>query len=286
MATQRPDRVCGIHFFNPAPQMRLVEVVPPDHGQRRHDQDGDWRSPRPAARTPSRSSTGPDSSSTPCCSRTSTTPCGCYEHGTASSRTTSTRRCGGCNFPMGPLALLDLVGLDTSVAILDALYDEFRDPNYAAAPTLRRKVAAGHLGRKTGRGLLRSTDQAPIRPTCWVGWGRMPERRPVEPPATRWMLPHPDDADRDGIVGIGGDLEPGTLLAAYRRGLFPMPFGRRHWPGSRRTREPSSPSTGSASAVAAPQPAPLRGPPGHALRRRHGALRRPRRPGGWITPRS
>ena len=59
---------------------------------------------------------------------------------------------GGCGFPMGPFALLDLVGLDTSLAILDALYAEFRDPNYAAMPTLRRKVAAGQLGRKSGQG--------------------------------------------------------------------------------------------------------------------------------------
>jgi leucyl/phenylalanyl-tRNA--protein transferase len=50
---------------------------------------------------------------------------------------------------------------------------------------------------------------------------------PVEPPATRWELPSPRTADRDGIAGIGGDLAPGTLLAAYRIGLFPMPFGRR-----------------------------------------------------------
>ena len=53
---------------------------------------------------------------------------------------------------MGPFELLDLVGLDTSVAILDALYYEFRDPNYAPAPTLRRMLAAGHLGRKSGKG--------------------------------------------------------------------------------------------------------------------------------------
>jgi 3-hydroxybutyryl-CoA dehydrogenase len=59
---------------------------------------------------------------------------------------------GGCGFPMGPFALLDLVGLDTSVAILDALYDEHRDPNYAPVPTLRRMVAAERLGRKTGEG--------------------------------------------------------------------------------------------------------------------------------------
>ena len=58
---------------------------------------------------------------------------------------------GGCNFPMGPFALLDLVGLDTSVAILDALYEEFRDPELRRRPTLRRQVAAGHLGRKTER---------------------------------------------------------------------------------------------------------------------------------------
>ena len=59
---------------------------------------------------------------------------------------------GGCGFPMGPFALLDLVGLDTSLAILDALYEEFRDPNYAAVPLLRRMVAAELHGRKSGQG--------------------------------------------------------------------------------------------------------------------------------------
>ena len=59
---------------------------------------------------------------------------------------------GGCGFPMGPLALLDLVGLDTSLAILDALHAEYADVAYAPAPLLRRMVAAGRLGRKAGRG--------------------------------------------------------------------------------------------------------------------------------------
>jgi len=59
---------------------------------------------------------------------------------------------GGCNFPMGPFSVLDLVGLDTSLAILDALYEEFRDPHYAAVPLLRRMVTAGRLGRKSGLG--------------------------------------------------------------------------------------------------------------------------------------
>jgi 3-hydroxybutyryl-CoA dehydrogenase len=75
-----------------------------------------------------------------------------FENGTASRDDIDAAMKGGCNFPMGPLALLDLVGLDTSLAILDALYEEFRDPNYAAVPSLRRMVAAGHLGRKSGRG--------------------------------------------------------------------------------------------------------------------------------------
>jgi 3-hydroxybutyryl-CoA dehydrogenase len=77
-----------------------------------------------------------------------------HEQGTASIEAIDTAMKGGCNFPMGPFALLDLVGLDTTVAILDALYDEFRDPNYAAVPTLRRMVSAGHLGRKTKRGFF------------------------------------------------------------------------------------------------------------------------------------
>ena len=59
---------------------------------------------------------------------------------------------GGCNFPMGPLELLDLVGLDTSLSILEALYDEFKDHNYAPAPLLKRMVTAERLGRKTGQG--------------------------------------------------------------------------------------------------------------------------------------
>ena len=75
-----------------------------------------------------------------------------WEQGTASMDDIDTAMQGGCNFPMGPFALLDLVGLDTSLSILDALYAEFRDPNYAAVPTIRRMVAAGQLGRKTKQG--------------------------------------------------------------------------------------------------------------------------------------
>ena len=68
------------------------------------------------------------------------------EQGVASDEGIDAAMKGGCGFPMGPFALLDLVGLDTSLAILDALYEEFRDPNYAAVPLLRRMVTAGQLG--------------------------------------------------------------------------------------------------------------------------------------------
>jgi 3-hydroxybutyryl-CoA dehydrogenase len=74
------------------------------------------------------------------------------EQGVATKEGIDSAMKGGCGFPMGPFALLDLVGLDTSLAILDALYEEFRDPNYAAVPLLRRLVTSGQLGRKTKRG--------------------------------------------------------------------------------------------------------------------------------------
>ncbi len=151
MDTGRPDRVCGIHFFNPATLMPLVEVV--------------------------RAITTSDE--TIATARNFATACGktvvdvrdqagfivnallfpylnnavrMLEAGTASRDDIDTAMKGGCNFPMGPLELLDLVGLDTSLAILDALYAEFRDPNYAPAPLLRRMVSAERLGRKAGVG--------------------------------------------------------------------------------------------------------------------------------------
>ena len=77
---------------------------------------------------------------------------------------------GGCNFPMGPLELLDLVGLDTSLAILEALYAEFKDPNYAPAPLLRRMVSAERLRPEVEARLLRLQEV-----------GRGPTGRPRRP---------------------------------------------------------------------------------------------------------
>ena len=151
METGRPERVCGIHFFNPAPMMPLVEVV--------------------------RSITTSDE--TVATARAFADACGknpvevrdqagfivnallfpylnnavkLLDSGVATREDIDAAMQGGCNFPMGPLALLDLVGLDTSLSILEALYAEFKDPNYAPAPLLRRMVSAERYGRKSKLG--------------------------------------------------------------------------------------------------------------------------------------
>ena len=151
MVTKRPDRVVGIHFFNPAPMMKLVEVVRPITAS----------DETVAAALAFAASCGKDGVEVK--DRAGfivnallfpylNNAVRMWEQGTASMESIDTAMKGGCNFPMGPFALLDLVGLDTSVAILDALYAEFADSNYAAVPSLRRMVAGGHLGRKTKRG--------------------------------------------------------------------------------------------------------------------------------------
>jgi len=151
METGRPEQVCGVHFFNPAPVMSLVELV------------------RPLTAT--------DETMATC--RAFAEACGkepvevkdqagfvvnallfpylnnavrLLESGVATMEGIDTAMRGGCGFPMGPFALLDLVGLDTSLAILEALYLEHCDPNYAPVPLLRRMVTAERLGRKSGRG--------------------------------------------------------------------------------------------------------------------------------------
>jgi 3-hydroxybutyryl-CoA dehydrogenase len=151
MVTQRPDRVCGIHFFNPAPVMKLVEVVRPITASDETIADAiafAERCGKDAVEVADRAGFVVNALLFPYLNNAVRM----LEQGTASKEAIDVAMQGGCNFPMGPFALLDLVGLDTSLAILDALYEEFRDPNYAAVPTLRRMVTAGRLGRKSGAG--------------------------------------------------------------------------------------------------------------------------------------
>jgi 3-hydroxybutyryl-CoA dehydrogenase len=154
--TQRPDRVCGLHFFNPAPVMRLVEIVRPiTAGEQTIESVRAFaiacqKEPVDVA---DRAGFVVNALLFPYLNNAVRM----LENGTASMEDIDTAMQGGCNFPMGPFALLDLVGLDTSLSILDALYEEFRDPNYAAVPLLRRMVTAGRLGRKTGQGFYSYT---------------------------------------------------------------------------------------------------------------------------------
>jgi 3-hydroxybutyryl-CoA dehydrogenase len=151
VATERADRVCGIHFFNPAPMMKLVEVVRPltaSEDTIKTAMTFAMTCGKDAIEVSDRAGFVVNALLFPYLNNAVRM----LENGTASRDDIDTAMKGGCNFPMGPLALLDLVGLDTSVSILDALYAEFGDPNYAAVPTMRRMVAAGHLGRKTKRG--------------------------------------------------------------------------------------------------------------------------------------
>jgi 3-hydroxybutyryl-CoA dehydrogenase len=149
--TSRPERVCGVHFFNPAPVMSLVELVRPlTVGDEVMADVRTWVESCGKAPVEVKDRAGfvVNALLFPYLNNAVRM----LENGTASRDDIDAAMKGGCNFPMGPLALLDLVGLDTSVAILDALYDEFRDPNYAVVPLLRRMVSAGRLGRKSGAG--------------------------------------------------------------------------------------------------------------------------------------
>jgi 3-hydroxybutyryl-CoA dehydrogenase len=151
METNRPAAVCGIHFFNPAPAMSLVEIVKPLTAS-----DETIRVAREFAESCGKQPVEVKDQAGFIVNHLLfpylNNAVRLLEQGVATREDIDTAMQGGCNFPMGPFALLDLVGLDTSVAILDALYDEFRDPHYAAVPLLRRMVTAGRLGRKSGQG--------------------------------------------------------------------------------------------------------------------------------------
>ena len=151
MATTRPDKVCGIHFFNPAPVMELVEIVRPITAA-----DETVEGARSFAEACGKKAIVVKDQAGFVVNALLfpylNNAVRLLEAQVASMEDIDAAMKGACGFPMGPFALLDLVGLDTSLAIMDALYEEHRDPNYAAVPRLRRMVAAHRLGRKSGEG--------------------------------------------------------------------------------------------------------------------------------------
>jgi 3-hydroxybutyryl-CoA dehydrogenase len=150
-ATSRPDRVIGMHFFNPVPVMGLVEVV-----STRETSDETRAAvvelARELGKTPAEANDFPGFVSNRILMPYINEAVWALHEGVAEAEAIDTIAKLGFNHPMGPLALADLIGLDTCVAILEVLEEGLGDERYAPCPLLREHVAAGRLGRKSGQG--------------------------------------------------------------------------------------------------------------------------------------
>jgi 3-hydroxybutyryl-CoA dehydrogenase len=150
-ATRRPDRFAGLHFFNPVPLMKLVEVV-----RALTTSDETYRQVFDFAQSLGKEAiTAPDRPGF--IVNRLLVPflldaIRAHEHGLGSVEDIDKGMKLGCGHPMGPFTLLDFVGLDTTYFIANIMFEEFREPAYAPPPLLKRMVLAGRLGRKSGRG--------------------------------------------------------------------------------------------------------------------------------------
>ena len=150
-ATKRPELVLGMHFLNPVPLMTLVELI---RGQATSDEAMETAKQLCGrlGKTPVEAADYPGFISNRILLPMINEAVFAVMEGVGTPEAIDTVMKLGMNHPMGPLTLADFIGLDVCVAILDVLHDGLGDPKYRACPLLRRMVAAGHLGRKTGRG--------------------------------------------------------------------------------------------------------------------------------------
>ncbi len=152
VATSRPDQVIGIHFFNPAPVQRLVELIPAlttsEETVLRAEAVVTGLLGKHAIRAQDRSGFVVNALLIPYL----LAAVRMFESGAASREDIDNGMEMGCAHPMGPLKLADLIGLDTVASVADSMYAEFKEPLYAAPPLLQRMVDAGRLGRKSGAG--------------------------------------------------------------------------------------------------------------------------------------
>ncbi|MFF7047953.1 3-hydroxybutyryl-CoA dehydrogenase [Streptomyces griseorubiginosus] len=151
VVTERPERVIGLHFFNPVPVQRLVEVIP----ALVTSAETVARTRAVAEQLGKQAILAPDRSGFVVNALLVPYLLGAVrmvESGAASPDDIDRGMELGCAHPMGPLRLLDLIGLDTAQAVAESMYEEYKEPLYAPPALLRRMVAAGHLGRKSGRG--------------------------------------------------------------------------------------------------------------------------------------
>jgi 3-hydroxybutyryl-CoA dehydrogenase len=150
-ATKRPGQVVGLHFFNPVPLMKLVEVV-----QTILTSDATVTTAREWVQALGKTPVKTKDSTAFIVNRLLVPylldAIRLYESGLASLEDIDTAMKLGCGYPMGPFTLLDLVGLDTTMYVAEVMFEEFREARYAPPPLLKRMVMAGRLGRKSGRG--------------------------------------------------------------------------------------------------------------------------------------
>jgi 3-hydroxybutyryl-CoA dehydrogenase len=150
-ATSRPDRFIGIHFFNPVPLMTLVELI---RGLQTSDATVSAAElfAKGLGKTPIVVRNSPGFVVNRILCPMVNEAVFVLQEGLASAEEIDAGMKLGCNHPIGPLALADMVGLDVMLAVMEVFYRDFNDPKYRPAPLLREMVAAGYLGRKSGRG--------------------------------------------------------------------------------------------------------------------------------------
>jgi 3-hydroxybutyryl-CoA dehydrogenase len=150
-ATKRPSRFVGLHFFNPVPVMALVEVV---RGRQTDDSTVEAAAAlaKRLGKTPVVVKDSPGFVVNRLLCPMLNEAVLAYGEGIASAHDIDEAMKLGCNHPIGPLALADLIGLDVLLAVMEVFHREFKDPKYRPAPLLKEMVAAGKFGRKSGRG--------------------------------------------------------------------------------------------------------------------------------------
>jgi 3-hydroxybutyryl-CoA dehydrogenase len=150
-AVANPSRVIGLHFFNPVPVMALVEVI---SGLQTSEETRAraLELARRLGKTPISAGNRPGFAVNRILCPMLNEAIFAYQEGLASAEDIDTGMRLGCNHPIGPLALADLIGLDTLLAVMEMFYTGFNDPKYRPAPLLKEMVAAGYLGRKSGQG--------------------------------------------------------------------------------------------------------------------------------------